>query len=140
MKDERIEKTRVHAESLGYRFLWIGIMLIFLYRLIFHDVAAVAEIREIIFLWAAISFFVEGTKSFKGIPLFEEYSGKYPLIAIISSGGGAAVATFLIYLAGVITTFGEIAGQFVRIFFIILALFFLWGLLYRWWEKRSLDN
>ncbi len=134
--DERISAVKTDAESLGYKLLHYSLLGVFVfYNIIMRQPSL--ELTVVLIFWLIIFLIVESRKAIHGVPPVNDKPGHHRLIALLSALVSAKIATIVAIWIG-ITAFWELAIRFIIVFFVVLALFYAWFFIYRYWEKRSL--
>ena len=134
--DERISVAKKEAESLGYRLLHYSLLGVFIfYNIILRQPSL--ELTVVLTIWLVIFLIVETRKAIHGVPPVSDRSRQHRSIALLSALVSAKIATIVVIWLGV-TVLWELAVRFMIVFFVVLALFYIWFYVYRYWEKRSL--
>ncbi len=135
--DERIAAVKKDAESLGYRLLHYSLLGVFIfYKIILRQPSL--EISVVLTIWLIIFLIVETRKAIHGVPPVTDRPRHHRFHALFSALVSASVATVVVWSVG-ITGLWELAVRFIIVFFVVLALFYIWFFIYRYWEKRSLN-
>lgn len=135
--DERITAAKKEAESLGYRILFWSLLGIFVFFSIILRQSS-SEITVVLAVWLIVFLVVETRKAIHGVPPVSDRPRHHHLHALYSALVSASIATLVLWNVGITSLWGLIV-YFIIIFFVVLALFYIWFFIYRYWERRSLS-